>query len=263
MFLLTIFLPAIIMADSDCRSMKGVLVTQPGGPEGLSYQEVEFPKPGPNEVLVKTHASSVNRADTMQRKGVYPPPPGATQVLGLEAVGEVVEDAHGWHAGDRVMTIVAGGGNAQYFVSPANLLIPIPSAMSYNEAAAISEVWLTAFQLISYIGKIQPGQTVLIHAGASGVGTALIQLCKKIGAKAIVTAGSEEKIEYCKSLGAMDGINYKTTPEFSEKVKELTQGAGVDLLLDPVGASHFEQNLASLKIDGTWILYGLMGGRDV
>ena len=112
--------------------------------------------------------------------------------------------------------------------------------MTYHSAAAISEVWLTAFQLISYIGKIQPGQTVLIHAGASGVGTSLIQLAKKIGAKAIVTAGSEEKIEYCKTLGAADGINYKTTPEFSAKVLELTGGAGVDLLLDPVGASHFE-----------------------
>ena len=240
MFFLSILLPVIIMAESDCRTMKGVLVTQPGGPEVLSYTEVDFPKPGPNEVLVKTHATSVNRADTMQRKGAYPPPPGATPVLGLEAVGEVVEDSNGWHAGDRVMTIVPGGGNAQYFVSPANLLIPIPASMTYHSAAAISEVWLTAFQLISYIGKIQPGQTVLIHAGASGVGTSLIQLAAKIGAKAIVTAGSEEKIEYCKTLGATEGINYKTTPEFSAKVLELTRGAGVDLLLDPVGASHFE-----------------------
>ena len=145
MFLLTIFFPAIIMAETDCRTMKGVVVTTPGGPEVLTYTEVDFPKPGPNEVLVKTHATSVNRADTMQRKGAYPPPQGASQVLGLEAVGEVVEDANGWHAGDRVMTIVPGGGNAQYFVSPANLLIPIPENMSYHEAAAISEVWLTAF----------------------------------------------------------------------------------------------------------------------
>ncbi|XP_040283372.1 quinone oxidoreductase PIG3 [Bufo bufo] len=251
-------------------SMEGKMLAAffdtPGGPENLYIKEVPRPVPKEGEVLVEVHASALNRADLLQRRGKYPPPPGASQILGLEAAGTVAAlgpgvDGH-WKIGDRVMALLAGGGNAQYIAVPTYQLIPIPQGMSYTDAAAIPEAWLTAFQLLHLVGKVQKGETVLIHAGASGVGTAAIQLCRLAGAVPIVTAGSADKIEIAKKLGAAAGFNYKVE-DFGKKFLEATNNVGADIILDCVGATHWEKNLECLNTDGRWVVYGLMGSGEI
>ncbi|XP_073530181.1 quinone oxidoreductase PIG3 [Phyllobates terribilis] len=238
----------------------------PGGPENLYVKEVPRPIPKEGEVLVQVHASALNRADLLQRRGKYAPPPGASQILGLEAAGTVVtlgpEVVGRWKVGDRVMALLTGGGNAQYVAVPACQLLPIPTGMSDTDAAAIPEAWLTAFQLLHLVGKVQKGETVLIHAGASGVGTASIQLCRLAGAVPIITAGSSEKIEMAKKLGAAAGFNYKDE-DFGKKCLEATNNAGANIILDCVGATHWEKNLECLSTDGRWVVYGLMGSGEI
>ena len=245
--------------------MKAVLVRQPGGPEQLTLGEYPTPEPGPGELLVRVHATALNRADILQRRGLYPPPPGASPLLGLEAAGVVAalgEGCAGWRVGDRVFALLPGGGYAEYVTVPAAMALPIPPSLSFEQAAAIPEAFLTAFQTLFWIGRLQAGEWVLIHAGASGVGTAAIQLARDAGARVAVTAGSEPKLQACRDLGAEVAINYKLGP-FAPKVLEATGGRGVDLILDFVGAPYWEQNLECLATDGRLVLIATMGGGIV
>lgn len=238
----------------------------PGGPDKLYIKEVIRPVPKEGEVLLQVHASALNRADLLQRQGYYPPPPGASHIIGLEAAGKVVALGPGadgcWKVGDRAMALLAGGGNAQYVAVAATQLMPIPTGMTDTDAAAIPEAWLTAYQLLHFVGKVQKGETVLIHAGASGVGTAAIQLCRLAGVVPLVTAGSAEKLEFTKKLGAASGFNYKEE-DFGTKCLEATNNVGADVILDCVGATHWEKNLRCLNTDGRWVVYGLMGSGEI
>ncbi|XP_022082012.1 quinone oxidoreductase PIG3-like isoform X2 [Acanthaster planci] len=246
-------------------SMKAVRFDEYGGPEKLYIGEVESPIPGQGEVLLKVFATAINRADTLQLAGSYNPPPGASPILGLEATGEVVQLGPGcskWKLGDRVAALLPGGGNAEYAVAHEGHLIPVPGHMTVKDAASVPEVWLTAYQLLHFVGHVKGGDRVLIHAGGSGVGTAAIQLVKLAGAEPIVTAGTQAKLEKAEELGAVAGFNYKEV-DFADQILEYTKNKGVDLILDCVGASHWEKNLRSIAMDGTWVLYGLMGGAKV
>ncbi|HBI03193.1 MAG TPA: NADPH:quinone oxidoreductase [Paenibacillaceae bacterium] len=240
--------------------MKAILVEK--DPPRLYIGEVEDLRPGADELLVDVKATALNRADLLQKRGLYPPPPGASEIIGLEMAGvvkEVGSNVAGWKPGDRVCALLPGGGYAQQVTIPAGMAIPIPDHFSFEEAAAIPEVFLTAYLNLFFLGKLQQGQTVLIHAGASGVGTAAIQLVREVGATSIVTAGSAEKLDACLTLGANNAINYKEGP-FAPAVKELTGGKGVHIILDFIGASYFEQNVKSLAMDGKLIIIGTMGG---
>ncbi|MDB5078672.1 MAG: putative Quinone oxidoreductase [Chloroflexi bacterium] len=243
--------------------MKAIVVREPGGPEVLEWRDAPEPQLQPNELLVRVRASAVNRADMLQRRGAYPPPPGASPILGLEMAGEVLEVGAAcgaqWQPGQRVMALLAGGGYAEKVAVPAVHAIPIPENLSFEEAAAIPEAFLTAYLNLFGLGELKSGQTVLVHAGGSGVGTAAIQLAREAGAAVFVTAGSADKLERCRQLGATGLINYKQV-NFAEKVKELTAGHGVDLILDFIGADYFKDNLASLALYGRLVLIGQMGG---
>nr|XP_002710115.1 quinone oxidoreductase PIG3 [Oryctolagus cuniculus] len=246
--------------------MLAVHFDQPGGAENLYLKEVDKPSPGDGEVLLKVAASALNRADILQRQGGYPPPPGASSILGLEASGHVAELGPGcrgnWKIGDSAMALLSGGGQAQYVTVPEELLMPIPEGLTLLQAAAIPEAWLTAFQLLHLVGNVQAGDTVLIHAGSSGVGTAAIQLAWMAGAIPLVTAGSQQKLQMAEKLGAAAGFNYKEE-DFSEAALKFTQGAGVNLILDCIGSPYWEKNVHCLAVDGRWILYGLMGGANI
>jgi len=248
--------------------MKAVLLKKEGGPEQLYVGDTDVPTLKPGELLVKVHTTALNRADTLQRQGNYPVPPGASKIIGLECAGEIADigDTNKYKVGDRVMCLLGGGGYAQYVAVPVGCCMPIPSHLNWTEAGAIPEVWLTAYQLMRYIGGLSEGQTVLIHAGASGVGTAGIQLAKLFKAKSIITAGKAEKLDFCKSLGADAAFNYKDKA-FGAEVKQWLSDngvkAGVNVVLDPVGASHFADNVDVLGVDGKYVLFGLMGGTDV
>ncbi|XP_006197217.1 quinone oxidoreductase PIG3 [Vicugna pacos] len=246
--------------------MLAVYFDKPGGPENLYLKEVAKPSAGESEVLLKVAASALNRADLLQREGQYPPPPGASNILGLEASGHVAELGPGcqgpWKIGDPAMVLLPGGGQAQYVTVPEGLLMPIPAGLTMLQAAAIPEAWLTAFQLLHLLGNVQAGDSVLIHAGLSGVGTAAIQLARMAGAIPLVTAGSQHKLQMAEKLGAVAGFNYKEE-DFSEAALKFTKGAGVNLILDCIGGSYWEKNVNCLALDGRWILYGLMGGADI
>lgn len=237
-----------------------------GGAENLSIRTTNTPALREREVLVKVYASAINRADTLQRKGFYPPPPGESEILGLEAAGTVEKvgsDCTGsWKIGDKVMALLTGGGYAEFVAVPEDILLPVPVGMSLTVAGGIPEVWLTAYQLLHVAGELEKGDSVLIHAGGSGVGTAAVQLCIQAGCKPIVTAGSESKLQMAKDLGAVAGYNYKEG-DWSEKVLEFTQGRGVDLIIDCIGASYYEQNMKSIRTEGRWVLYGLLGGGNI
>lgn len=245
--------------------MKAVVIKEPGGPEVLSIEEVETPRIGANEVLVRTRATALNRADLLQRRGFYPPPKGASDILGLEVAGEVIEVGERVtkaKKGDRVCALLPGGGYAQYAAIPEEMLIPIPENLSFEQAAGIPEVFLTAYMNLFQLGRLQEKDRVLVHAGASGVGTAAIQLIREAGAAAYATAGSDKKVAITKELGAEDGWNYKQG-SFLPWIKEKTNGEGVNIILDFVGAPYFEDNLQSLAMDGRLIVIGTMGGIHV
>uniref|UniRef100_A0A2K5NCQ9 Tumor protein p53 inducible protein 3 n=2 Tax=Cercocebus atys TaxID=9531 RepID=A0A2K5NCQ9_CERAT len=248
------------------ENMLAVHFDKPGGPENLYVKEVAKPSPGEGEVLLKVAASALNRADLIQREGQYDPPPGASNILGLEASGHVAELGPGchrhWKIGDAAMALLPGGGQAQYVTVPESLLMPIPEGLTLPQAAAIPEAWLTAFQLLHLVGNVQAGDYVLIHAGLSGVGTAAIQLTRMAGAIPLVTAGSQQKLQMAEKLGAAAGFNYKEE-DFSEATLKFTKGAGVNLILDCIGGSYWEKNVNCLALDGRWVLYGLMGGADI
>jgi putative PIG3 family NAD(P)H quinone oxidoreductase len=241
--------------------MKAILFDQPGDPSVLRFDDAPDPEPGPDELLVRVHATAVNRADLLQRRGAYPPPPGASPILGLELTGEVLRPAGSWQVGDRLMAVVTGGGYAELATVPVGVAIPVPAALSFEQAAAIPEAFLTAFLNLFTLGKLQAGETVLIHAGASGVGTAAIQLARAAGARTLVTAGSDEKLARCRDLGADMAINYRSE-SFAEKVRAATDRRGVDLILDFVGAPYWKDNLACLAPYGRLMLIGFLGGSQ-
>jgi putative PIG3 family NAD(P)H quinone oxidoreductase len=241
--------------------MKAILFDQPGEPGVLRYDDAADPQPGADELLVRVHATAVNRADLLQRRGGYAPPPGASAILGLELAGEVVRPAGEWRSGDRIMAVVTGGSYAELAVVPAGMAMRIPNSLSYQEAAAIPEAFLTAYLNMFTLGRLQPGEVVLIHAGASGVGTAAIQLAHAASARAIVTAGSDAKLALCRELGAELAINYKAD-SFVQRVQAATGGHGADVVLDFVGAPYWASNMEALALGGRLMLIGFLGGSQ-
>jgi putative PIG3 family NAD(P)H quinone oxidoreductase len=239
--------------------MKAILFDQPGAPEVLQLGSAPDPQPAAGELLVRVHATAVNRADLLQRRGAYPPPPGASPILGLELAGEVVVGAGDWQPGDRVMAVVTGGGYAELATVPAGMAMRIPDQLSFEEAAAIPEAFLTAFLNLFTLGRLQSDESVLIHAGASGIGTAAIQLARAAGAQVYTTAGTDEKLALCRELGAEVTINYKRE-SFAERVLAATDRRGVNVVLDFVGAPYWEGNLAVLARGGRLLLIGFLGG---
>ncbi len=242
--------------------MKAIVVEKGSEGPNLVWDVAADVACGSEEVLVAVKASAVNRADLSQARGAYPPPPGVTDILGLEMAGEIVklgEKVRGWRVGERVCALLAGGGYAEQVAVHQDMLMRIPDSWTYAQAAAVPEVWLTAFVNLFIEGGLQAGETVLIHAGGSGVGTAAIQLAREAGARSFTTAGTESKLETCRELGAALAVNYKTE-NFLERVMEATDGAGVDLVLDPVGADNLERNLQALKANGRLMQIGLLSG---
>jgi NADPH2:quinone reductase len=243
--------------------MRAVLLKGFGGPEVLELGEAPRPSPGPGQVLIRIAATSVNRADLQQRAGNYAPPPGESEILGLECAGVIEalgDGVGGWRVGDRVMTLLGGGGYAEYATAAAGTLMPIPDHLDLVRAAAIAEVWITAFLNVFREAGLRPGETLLVHGGASGVGTAAIQLAKALGpSPVLVTVGSEDKAEACLGLGADRAILYKSE-DFSSRVRELTGDHGADVILDHIGAAYLEPNLACLALYGRLVIIGLLGG---
>jgi len=244
--------------------MKAVLLDGFGGLEVLKVGDAEKPQPKPGEVLIKVVATSINRPDLVQREGKYPPPPGDSTILGLEVAGTIAElgpDVTGWAVGDRVISLVGGGGYAEYAVAYASHLMRIPEALSFEEAACICESYITAFLNIFMIGEFQDGQTAILHGGGGGVNTAGIQLCKALtpNSKLIVTA-HPSKLDRVRELGADLVINYLENPDFTEIVKEYTAKKGVDLVLDHVGAKYLAPNMNSLAYKGKLVIIGVISG---
>ena len=230
----------------------------------LVWDEAPEPEVGPGTVKIAVRASAVNRADLMQAMGRYPPPPGASDVPGLECSGEVVEVGEGVRRvapGDAVCALLAGGGYAQTVVAPAGQVLPVPRSLGLLEAAALPEVFATAYLNLYDEAGLATGERVLVHAGASGVGTAAIQLCAQSHNPCFVTVGGQAKLDRCLALGAAGGANRHDGP-FAQKVAEWTGGEGFDVILDPVGAGYLSDNLASLRLDGRLISIGLMGGME-
>ncbi|PRY16260.1 putative PIG3 family NAD(P)H quinone oxidoreductase [Pontibacter ummariensis] len=244
--------------------MKAILVKQPGGPEQLVLGEYEQPLPKPYELLVRVQATALNRADTLQRQGKYPPPKGASPLLGLEMAGEVVEagiSCSRFKKGDKVFGLLPGGGYAEYAVINESMAMPVPENLSMEEAAAIPEVFLTAFQALMWIGKLKPGERTLIHAGASGVGTAAIQLARAQRAEVLVTA-SGPKLQACLDLGANKAINYQEV-NFEDEVLAYTNSEGVDVIVDFIAGPYFKKNVQCLRLDGRMVLLASLGGGNV
>jgi putative PIG3 family NAD(P)H quinone oxidoreductase len=242
--------------------VKAVLIERPGDETVLRVGEAPAPALGPGELRIRVAATAVNRADLLQRQGLYPPPPGASPILGLECAGTVAElgaGVSGWRVGERVMALLAGGGYAEQVAVHAGSVLPVPEGLSLEEAAAVPEVFLTAYLNLFELGGLGAGGIALVHGGGSGVGTAAIQLCRAAGARAFVTAGSAEKCERCRALGAELAVNYRSE-SFAERVREATGGRGVDVVLDSIGAAYLADNLASLAVGGRLVLIGLMGG---
>ncbi len=246
--------------------MRAVLITEPGGPEVLKLQEIPEPVPGPDDVLVDVKATALNRADLVQRRGRYPAPPGIrADVPGLEmagvvrALGERVTEVK---VGDRVLGLLGGGGYAERVVTHARMVAPIPANLSFVEAASLPEVFLTAFDALFNQCGLKLGETALVHAVGSGVGTAAVQLAKSVGANTFGTAGSADKLQKARALGLDVGVNYREQ-EFRAVVQERTRGRGVDVILDLVGGPYWEANLASLATLGRIVLVGTMGGGKV
>lgn len=232
--------------------MTAIAIRAPGGPEVLTPEPRPVPTPGAGEILVKVAAAGVNRPDVMQRMGQYPPPPGAPDIPGLEIAGEVVACGAGvtrWKEGDKVMALVVGGGYAEYCLAHESHALPVPSGLSLIEAAAVPETFFTVWYNAFERGRLAAGETALIHGGTSGIGTTAIQLAKAFGARAIATAGTPEKCEACRKLGAEVAINYKTE-DFVEATKKATGGRGADLVLDIIGGDYIERNYEAAAVEG-------------
>jgi putative PIG3 family NAD(P)H quinone oxidoreductase len=246
-------------------SMRCVEITKPGGPEVLRPTRRPAPVPGPGEILVEVAAAGVNRPDTLQRQGRYDPPPGASDLPGLElsgtviAIGEGVED---WASGDKVCALVAGGAYAEYCVVPAVQALPVPAPLSMIEAAAVPETFFTVWTNVFERGALKRGETLLIHGGSSGIGTTAIQLAKAFGATVFTTAGSDDKCRACEELGADRAINYRTE-DFVAVIRETTGGRGVDVVLDMVGGDYIARDIDVMAVDGRHVSIAFLQGSKV
>ena len=232
--------------------------------KSLHWQEVPTPSPGPDDVAIQVKATAINRADLMQRAGLYPPPPGASTIPGLECAGVISAvgcSVKQWQPGDKVCALLAGGGHAETVVCHADHVLPVPVGFSFEQAAALPEVFATAWLNIYMEAHTQPGHNVVLHAGASGVGTAAIQLCKANGNPVFVTVGDQHKLDTCLALGA-DAGHIRTQGDFETAVKAWAGPGGVHTILDPVGGNYLEQNVRLLTTDGHLVIIGLMGGKD-
>ena len=235
-------------------------IKAPGGPEVLVPEERQVPTPCEGELLIRVRAAGVNRPDVMQRKGLYPPPPGASDIPGLEIAGEIAAlgpAIRRWKEGDRVMSLVSGGGYAEYCVATATHTLPV-SGLPMQDAAAVPETFFTVWHNVFERGALNAGETLLVHGGSSGIGTTAIQLAKQFGAKVFVTAGSDEKCEACRKLGADLAINYKTE-DFVAIAKKATDGKGVDLILDIVGGDYIERNFEAAAVEGRIVQIAFQG----
>ena len=242
------------------KTMQHVIITEPGGVDKLAYETVVIPEPKADEVLVKVHAFGINRPAILQRQGLYPMPKGVTPVPGLEVAGEVVavgSDVNQFKVGDKVCGLTNGGGYAEYCVVPESQTLNIPENVSFVQAAAIPETFFTVWANVFQMGKAKAGETVLVHGGTSGIGTTALMLCKSLGIKTFATAGSDEKIQAISHLTT--GINYKTQ-DFEQVINEATDNAGVDVILDMVGAPYLERNLNLLRRDGRLVYIAFLGG---
>ncbi len=242
--------------------MTAIGIVKPGGPEVLVPEIRPVPSPGPNEILIKVAAAGVNRPDALQRSGSYPPPPGASDLPGLEVAGEIAalgEGAGKYQLGDKVMSLVAGGGYAQYCVAHETIAMPIPDGFSMLEAGATPETLMTVWHNVFERGALRAGETLLIHGGSSGIGTMAIQVAKAFGARAIVTVGSKEKAAACLKLGADRAVNY-TTEDFVAEVKALTGGGGAHVILDMVGGDYIGKNYDAAAIEGRIIQIAFLNG---
>lgn len=242
--------------------MRAIVVEKPGDEDAMRLAEVASPSLGEGDLRIRVAAAAVNRADLLQRQGLYPPPRGSSPILGLECAGTVAEvgaGVSGWRAGERVMALLAGGGYAEEVVVPAACAMKVPERLSLEEAAAVPEVFLTVFLNVFQLGALPDAGWALVHGGGSGIGTAAIQMVKVAGGRIVVTAGSDAKCRQCLALGADVAVNYRTG-DFAAEAKAASGGAGVDVVLDSIGAPYLTKNLASLAVGGRLVLIGLMGG---
>ncbi|GGX93637.1 NAD(P)H-quinone oxidoreductase [Streptomyces minutiscleroticus] len=242
--------------------MYAITIPEPGGPEKLVWQEVPDPVPGEGEVLIDVVASAVNRADLMQRQGFYDPPPGASPYPGLECAGRIAAlgpGVTGWAVGDEVCALLAGGGYGEKVAVPAGQVLPVPEGVGLKQAAALPEVTCTVWSNVFMVAHLRPDETLLVHGGSSGIGTMAIQLAKALGAKVAVTAGSKEKLDFCRDLGADVLVNYREQ-DFVEEVRGATDGAGADVILDNMGAKYLDRNVMALAANGRLAIIGMQGG---
>lgn len=246
--------------------MRAIVFDAPGGPDSLHVADVPEPKAGPGEVLIDVTATAVNRADTLQRRGLYPPPPGSSQIIGLECSGRIAsldavlpEKRGGWSVGDPVCALLAGGGYAERVAVPIGQVMPVPAGIDLGLAAALPEVACTVWSNLFLVGNLLPAQTLLVHGGAGGIGTFAIQLATAFGVCVIATAGSPAKLALCRELGADEVIDYREE-DFVARVAEFTDGEGVDVILDNMGASYLDRNLRALAIEGRLVIIGMQGG---
>lgn len=242
--------------------MRAVVATEPGGPEVLHLIELPDLSPGDEDVLIEVAATAVNRADLLQRRGFYPPPPGASDIIGLECSGTVSavgRTVTRWKVGDQVCALLSGGGYATQVVVPQGQVLPVPDGIDVVTAAALPEVACTVWSNVFMIAGLQPDETLLVHGGAGGIGTMAIQLAKQLGARVITTAGTEEKLEVCHSLGADIAVNYRDD-DFVARVLDATENRGADVILDNMGAKYLGRNVEALATNGRLVVIGLQGG---
>lgn len=247
------------------KKMRAVLLDEPGEPGCMYLGEYPMPSAGPGELLVYVHATALNRADTLQRMGKYPPPAGESPILGLEMAGTVYEVGAGvfdFEPGDRVCALLAGGGYAQYAVIPADMALRLPNNLSFTKAAAIPEAFLTAFQALHWLAGLQAGDRVLVHAGASGVGVAALQLARLAGASVVLATASASKHELCRRVGAQACFDYQTAG-WPQAVLDATEGQGVDIVIDFVGGPNFQPNLSIMAEGGRMVMLGFLGGSKL
>jgi NADPH:quinone reductase len=254
----------MVKTMSDDTTMRQIEIERPGGPEVLKVAEAPIPAPGEGEVLIKVQAAGVNRADVSQRMGHYRLAPGTPSILGLEVAGTIAalgEGASQWKTGDPVCALITGGGYAEYAVAPAVQCLPVPAGWSVVEAACLPETFFTVWLDVFELAGLQPGETLLVHGGSSGIGITAIQLARAFGSRVFVTARSEKKCEACRQLGAEAAINYLSA-DFEASIRDLTSGRGVDVILDMVGGSYMMRNLRSLAPRGRLVFINFMESKD-